>query len=103
MKSKHPYTDAERALVHEAQDFLRGKIRELEAIVIASADVRARLEATAAHEAVDGLDEAEEDPIWDLAATLDICVERYIVEGLELLGGCVEEPGVRLEELEDDE
>lgn len=88
-------TAEERGLLREARRFLRAKVRELEAMLPASVELRGRLAQTRAFKLVDGKDVAERTPIWDLWATLDICFERYLREGVEILAGCIEDPEVR--------
>lgn len=88
-------TAEERGLLREARRFLRAKVRELEAMLPASVEVRGRLAETRAFKLVDGKDVAERTPIWDLWATLDICFERYLREGVEILAGCIEDPEAR--------
>lgn len=95
MPERRRYTATEKRLLREAQDFLRRKIHELEAMLPASVALRERMADTTAWKRVNGRDVAELDPLWDLWATLDICFERYLREGVEILAACVENPGAQ--------
>jgi hypothetical protein len=74
--TSEPYTPHERALLREAHRFLRGRLREIEAMPPPSRRLRRRLARTAAFRRVDGLDTASDDELWDTWATLHTCFER---------------------------
>jgi len=95
MPSK-PYTPAERALLREAQDFLRVKIRELEALLPESAALRQRIILTKAWRGAHASgDLAQHDPLWDMCGTLETLFERYVREGCEIIAGAIVRPGAR--------
>ena len=95
MPSK-PYTATEKRLLREAQDFLRTKIHELEALLPESAALRQRITATKAwRRANRSGDEAQHDPLWDMCGTLDTLFERYVREGSEIIAGAIVRPGER--------
>lgn len=86
-------TRKELALLNEAREFVRTKGRELQAMLPASVKLRGRLARTRAFKLVDGHDAAQETPIWDMHATLDICFERSVKEMVHVLRDAVERPG----------
>lgn len=88
-------TPEERALLREARRFLRAKVRELEAMLPASVELRGRLAQTRAFKLVDGDDVAERTPIWDIHATLEICFERDVEEMVPNLLDAAQRPGAR--------
>lgn len=71
-------TKGEAALYREARQFLRAAAKELEGLVERSSALRGRLAQTEAYRKVDGTDEAGNEPIWDIAATLLVVLEEAL-------------------------
>ena len=96
MPTTRPYTDNERRLLREAQNFLRVKLQELEALLSGSAALRHRIVATKAWRRANASgDEAQHDPLWDMCGTLETLFERYVREGCEIIAGAIVRPGAR--------
>jgi hypothetical protein len=96
MPERQGYTAAEAALLREARDFLRGKIRELEALLPESAALRQRIERTRAYRRAHASgDLAQHDPLWDMFGTLETLFERHLLEHCETIAAAIVRPGVR--------
>ncbi len=98
-ESVHPlrHGDAEVVLLHETQRFMRVTARSLQRLPTSSRMLRRRLARTQAYRRVDGLDEAQSEPIWDLAATLEVLLEDDLVRMIEYLRSGARQAGVAAE------
>lgn len=70
----------EAVLLGETAQFMRIAAHMLQAILIPASMVRRRLARTGAFKRVDGLDSAQDEPVWDAAGTLETNLERDIHE-----------------------
>lgn len=68
----------EAALLRETQGFFLGVAACLNGLLIPAARLWRRLARTEAYKRVDQTDDAEREPVWDLAATIESLLARDI-------------------------
>ncbi len=62
----------EAELLREVAEFMRSAAKTIEALIPTAQALHTRLVGTATFQRVDGLDNGDDEPIWDVAGTLDI-------------------------------
>jgi hypothetical protein len=77
----------EAALLREARRFVRATAWQLGALIEKSRTLREGLAQTEAYRRVDGTDDAGDEPVWDLAATLEVLLERDLDDVSPPCGG----------------
>lgn len=72
--------EREAALVRRARRFMRMAARQLAALLPPARALRRKLTRTDCYRKVAGTDDAEQEPAFDLAGTLEVMLERDLEE-----------------------
>lgn len=75
----------EADLLRDTERFMRRTARTLEGVLVSARDLWRRLAESPRYKRVDGRDDAHNEPVWDLAGTLDVMLCSDLERAIDYL------------------
>lgn len=85
MQRKTSTRAKEAALLRDVRRWMGATADQLDALMQQSRALRRKMARTERYRRVDGKDVAEKEPMWDVAATLEVNLEESLEEAVEYL------------------